>query len=135
MPFLEEIAATLVGAGVGDLNVDIFLGRKSSIPQGAGPYLSLIETGGTGPTRIQNQAGAATQRPTAQILVRANRYPDARAMCKAAYDVLDGIFNTTLGGTFYLKVTARQEPTDLGLEEGTARAMVAFNIDAEKYVS
>lgn len=129
--FLDEIAARLVAQGVGTVGSNIFLGSKAAIPVGDGPYLSLIETGGSGPTRVQNTPGAKTQRPTAQIVARAKSYLVARTMAKAAYLALDGVFNTTLSGIFYQKITARQEPTDIGLD-AQGRPMIVFNIDAEK---
>ena len=116
---------------VGVFGSNIFLGSGAVIPTGDGPYLSLTETGGNAPTRIQNVPGAHTQRPTAQILVRAKSYLTARTMAKAAYAALDGVFNTTLTGVFYQKITARQEPTDIGLDAENRR-MISFNIDAEK---
>lgn len=134
MSFLDDVAARLVAQGVGTLGTNIFLSSKAVVPTGNGPYLSLIETGGTGPTRVHNKAGASTLRPTAQVLTRAVSYPAARAMAKAAYDALDGVWNTTLSGTFYQKITARQEPTDIGLD-GAGRVMVVFNVDAQKQPS
>lgn len=138
MPFLDEIANRLVAQGVGvkgsQLPNGIFLGSGAEIPVGDGPYLSLIETGGSAPRRIHNVPGAHTQRPTAQITARAKSYSTARAMLKAAYDALDGVFNTTLSGTFYLSITARQEPTDVGLDE-LGRRMLVFNIEVEKQPS
>lgn len=135
MPFLNEIAAKLAAAGVGTRGTNIFLSTDSNIPTDAGPYMTIVETGGTAPRFVHNHAGAHTQRPTAQIAVRAADYPAARAMAKAAYDALNGLFNATLSGTFYQRIIARQEPTDIGLEAGTARAMVVFNIEAEKQPS
>jgi len=132
--FLDEIAARLVSQSVGVTGSNIFLGSKAVIPTGSGPFLSLIETGGTGATRVHNIAGPSTQRPTAQVLVRAGSYQAARTMSKAAYDALNGVWNTTLSGTFYQKITARQEPTDIGLD-GSGRVMVVFNIDAQKQPS
>jgi hypothetical protein len=132
--FLDEIAARLVAQGVGVIGTSIFLGSKAVIPVGDGPYISLIETGGSGPTRIHNTAGANTQRPTAQIVVRAKSYLTARTKSKAAYQALDGIFNTSLTGVLYHSITARQEPTDIGLDS-LERPMVVFNIDAEKAFS
>jgi hypothetical protein len=129
--FLDEIKDRLVAQGVGVYGSNIFLGSKAIIPTGVGPYLSLTETGGSAPTRIHNVPGAHTQRPTAQVLVRGANYLTTRTMSKAAYAALDGIFNTTLTGVFYQKVTARQEPTDIGLD-GENRVMISFNIDAEK---
>ena len=131
MPFLDEIAARLAAAGVGVPGMDIFMSSSAKLPAGPGPYMTLKDTGGTGPTRIHNQAHAATQRPTAQITVRASTYTTARSMAQAAYAVLDGVFNTTLSGVMYLSITARQEPTDLGLDD-MGRSVVVFNIDAEK---
>jgi hypothetical protein len=133
MPFLDEIAAKLVTASVGTVGSNIFLGSKAIIPVGNGPYLSLVETGGSAPTRIQNVATAHTQRPTAQVSVRAKSYQAARTMLQA-YVALVGTFNTTLSGTFYQSITARQEPTDVGLDDA-GRAMIVFNIEVEKQPS
>lgn len=131
MPFLDEIAAKLAGEGVGVLETSIFISSASIPPVGDGPYLSLKETGGSGSTRIHNKAGAATHRPSAQVAVRAKTYPEARLMAKAAHEVLDGIFNESLSGVQYLSITARQQPVDAGADN-VGRAMVVFNIDAEK---
>ena len=132
--FLDEIAARLVAQGVGTVGSNIFLGSKAVIPVGAGPYLTLTETGGSAPTRVHNEAPAHTQRPTAQIAVRAQSYLTARTMAKAAYLALDGVFNTTISSVFYQSITARQEPTDIGLDE-LKRPMVVFNIECEKAAS
>jgi Bacteriophage minor capsid protein len=80
---------------------------------------------------VHNQTAALTHRPTAQILVRAKSYQTARSKSKDAYNSLDGVFNTTLSGTYYQSVTARQEPTDIGLDD-VGRPRIVFNIDAEK---
>jgi hypothetical protein len=131
MAFLDEIMIRLVAAGVGVKGANLFLGSNAIIPKGDGPYLTVSETGGTAPTRIHNQTRANTQRPTAQIAVRAALYPPARTMAQAAYDALDGVFNTTIGPTFYQKITTRQEPTDIGLDS-VGRPTVVFNIEVEK---
>jgi len=136
LPFLDEIAARLQSQGVGTLNTSIFLSSAAKIPAGTGPYLSIKETGGTRSAKTQNNTG--TQKPSAQLLARAQAYPIARAMLKAAYEALggvNGLYNTTLSGTFYVSITARQEPTDLGGLDDAGRVMVAFNIDVEKYPS
>lgn len=133
--FLDEIKDRLVAQGVGVYGSNIFLGSKAVIPTGSGPYLSLVETGGSAPTRIQNKESANTQRPTAQILVRATTYPAALNMSRAAYIALDGVYNTTLSGTFYQKIIARQEPSDIGLDATGQRVMIVFNIECEKMPS
>lgn len=132
MAFLDEIAARLVSQGVGVLGTNIFLSSKTAIPSGNGPYLTLTETGGTGADRTQNNT--ALERPTAQLHARASSYLTARAMLKAAYLALggpNGLHNVTLSGTWYLSVTARQNITDIGLDDA-GRASVVFNIDAVK---
>ena len=133
--FLDEIGAKLVADGVGVLGTSIFFSSAAIVPSGPGPFLTLSETGGMAPTRTQNKFGAATQQPTAQILVRATNYVVARDMCRAAYNSLDGVFNATLSGVFYLSIKARQEPTDMGSESGTGRVQVVFNIEVEKQPS
>lgn len=139
--FLDEIAARLQQYGVGMIATDgsdtpytIYIGAASVIPKGGGPYMTLTETGGTAPVRVQNLPRGILQRPTAQVFVRATKMREARDMAKSAYDVLDGLFNTTVEGIFYVAITARQEPTDFGFDE-QGRACIGFNIDAEKQPS
>lgn len=132
--FLDEIAARLVSQGVGVIGSSIILGSKGVVPVGDGPYILVTETGGSGPTRVHNQTTANTQRPSAQILVRAKSYLVARTKARDAYLALDGVFNTTLSGVLYHKIVAKQEPTDIGLD-AQERPMVSFNIDVEKQSS
>jgi hypothetical protein len=136
--FLDDIASVLVTAGVGVLGTSLFLSSKAVIPSGAGPYITLTETGGMGVGgfrgeggRVQNKAGSSTVRPGAQVLVRASTYGAARSKSTAALVALDGIWNTTINGVAYLSITARQEPTDAGVDEA-GRAVIVFNIDCEK---
>lgn len=136
--FLDDIASLLVTAGVGTLGTNLFLSSKAVIPPGAGPYITLTETGGMGVGgfrgeggRVQNKARSSTVRPGAQVLVRASSYAAARSKSAAALVVLDGVWNTTINSVAYLSITARQEPTDAGVDEA-GRAVVVFNIDCEK---
>lgn len=135
MAFNTEIANRLVAQGVGTLAATtangIFIGSAATIPDGPGPFLLLKETGGSGSSKTQQ---GATQRPTMQLLARGKSSQAARALLVAAYNALggaDGLYNITLTGTFYVSITARQEPTDIGLD-AAKRAMFSFNIDAEK---
>lgn len=97
--FIEEIVGLFVTAGVGTYGTDIFAGSKANIPSGAGPFLSMIETGGVAPERTQNEIGPpAYQRPSAQITVRATKYSEARAMARAAYNALVGVRNANVPG-------------------------------------
>lgn len=129
--FLDEIGARLQAQGVGTVGSDIIKGSRGVIPTGDGPYISLTETGGMAPGRVHNELRAHTRRPTAQIAVRAKSYAVARAKAEEAFVALDGIYNTTLSGVFYQSITARQEPTDVGLD-AKERPLIVFNIEAEK---
>jgi hypothetical protein len=121
MSLLDDLSSVLVAAGVGV----------------EGTYLTMNETGGTAPTRVQNSRTPNTVRPTVQVLVRAGRtdsqeaWPAAYAMAQAAYAALDGIFNTVINGTFYLKIAARQEVTDMGIDAGN-RVQLVFNLEIER---
>jgi len=138
MSVLEEIANKLVADGVGVLGTSIFISSAAVLPTGDGPYITLTETGGVAPGgfrgeggRTQNQSGVSTQHPTVQVVTRAKSFPVARAKALAAYNSLDGTWNETLSGTFYLSITARQEPTDTGLDDA-GRVRVTFNVDTDK---
>ncbi len=100
--FVEEIVGILEAAGVGTqggAGGDIFATSKSNIPEGDGPYLALIETGGVTPERTHNQISPpAYQRPGMQLVARAKNTLASRTMARAAYDALVGIRNVTVVG-------------------------------------
>lgn len=128
MALLDELISLLETAGVGTEDTDIFQTSKSLIPAGVGPYLSLVETGGTAPENTHNAVSTpAYQRPTVQILVRAESPADSAEMIRAAYDALVGVRNTTVSSVFYREIRPMQEPTDLGLDS-TGRHRMAFNV-------
>ena len=135
MAFVDEIIEQLVREGVGRVGSTILTGTGAVIPRGDGPFLSLVETGGTTSAKTHNNT--ATGRPTLQLKARASDQRQARAMLKAAYNALggeNGLHNVILSDTFYLRIVARQEPTDTGQDEA-GRATFAFNIEVEKQPS
>jgi len=96
----RELLAILVAASVGTENVDIFWSSKNVIPDGAGPYLSIMATGGVAGLRTQNViSGPAYERPTAQITARASTPAAAEAMSRAAYAALLNVRNTDVSFT------------------------------------
>lgn len=139
MPFPDDIKDRLVAQGVGVYNTDIFISSKAAIPVGAGPFLSLIETGGSGSSKTQNDT--ATEHVTMQLVSRASTVAAARLMLRNAYNALggaNGLYNITINSTKYLSITSRQgSPTDIGLDDTgpNGRVMFSFNIDAEKQPS
>jgi len=128
----DDIGAYLVAEGVGVLATNIYISSKAPIPPGDGPFLSIIETGGSGPDRTQNSVlQNAYENPSAQILVRGKSYVAARAKLRLAYNAFVKVRNQTINGTWYLWMRPQQEFIDLGLDE-TGRARVAFNVFACK---
>lgn len=133
MAFLDDLKIRLVAQGV-DLNPAAVILKSSSAdlpPVGTGAIVTIGETGGTAPTRVQNQSAARTRRPSAQIVVRADSYQVARAKAEQAFAALDGVFNTTINGVWYVSIVALQEPTDIGLDD-VGRPRLAFNVLVEK---
>jgi hypothetical protein len=94
--FIEELLRLLEGDGVGTRNVSLFATSKVALPDGSGPYLSIVETGGAGPLKMQDPPGPSEQRPTAKLSVHAATYVAARTMARAAYDALAPVRNETV---------------------------------------
>ncbi len=95
----QEIIGLLVAAGVGTFGTDILGGSITVVPDGAGPFLHFIDTGGVTPLRTHNEIGPpAYQRPTAQLVARASTFSAALSMAQDAYDALVGIRNTNVVG-------------------------------------
>ncbi len=92
----EELITILVAAGVGVFNTDIFASSAASIPDGDGPYLSVIETGGSPPIWTHNSNLPSNHRPGAKIITRASTFVAARAMAWAAFNALVIIRNETV---------------------------------------
>jgi hypothetical protein len=89
----EEAVAVLVAAGVGTFGVTLFGSSHASLPQGAGPFLVIVATGGVGPVFEHNDRAPARQRPTLKLSAHASSYVAARAMARAAYDALVQVRN------------------------------------------
>ncbi len=132
MSFETEILARLVAQSVGVVDTNIFVGSKSAVPDGPGPFLTFRDTGGFAPERTQNTIyPPAYVKPSAQLLARAFDKPAARTMIYAAYAALISVRNQLLSGTFYREINPRQEPYDLGLDS-KGRVQYVFNIDVIK---
>lgn len=96
MPFLEEIKRTIIGTSPSPTSAQVFLSSRAGRPAGDGPFVFIIETGGTFALRTQNVSNRY-ERPTAQISVTATDYVDARQMARAIADSLRSVRNTVLG--------------------------------------
>jgi hypothetical protein len=95
--FIEEVIAILRATQpTWRFGRDIFATTAASIPEGEGPYLEIIETGGPGGSKIQNQIPPAYLRPGAQIVARAKDPSAARTMAWAAWTALSNVSNQTV---------------------------------------
>lgn len=126
--FVEDIAKLLTDAGVGVLGTNIFFSTRASIPTGTGPYISLIETGGLPPLRVQNRrTRPAYQRPAAQIITRATNYVIARDKALSVYNIVFAVRNRKVNNIWYQEMICLQEPFDAGTDDAN-RAKIIFNV-------
>lgn len=134
--FSADLAALFVTAGVGVVtpaaNRSIFRGSNANVPVGDGPYISIRDTGGSGPERIQNKRSSNFEYPGAQIIVRAADPDVAYVRAKAAFNAVMEVINQTVNGTFYLNIKPMQEPVDSGLDDTNKRTQFVFNVIAMK---
>jgi hypothetical protein len=140
MGFSSELIFIMSGDGVGTPTVNMFRSSGKVLPNGPGPFLSVFDTGGSGPDNTQNSViRPAYELPTAQIVVRADTYPVAYAMARAAMRSVEKIRNEYIGsgifsptGTWYRKIRPLQsEPQDIGLDS-IGRPRAAFNVLGDK---
>jgi hypothetical protein len=133
--FIDDVIFLLTEAGLGAYGTSIFKGTKPVIPLGAGPFTSVARTGGQGDAGTHNlsRITIAYERPSAQILVRAEVYEDAQTAIEIAYDALN-FYDRFVNGTWWMRCSPKQEPFELPVDEN-GRARFAFNIDSEKRLS
>ena len=141
--FTRELLIILSGDSVGipggPWGGNMFGGSSKMLPDGSGPFLNIVETGGTSPDNTQKEVIVpAYQRPGAQIVVTAESSPVAYDMARRAYYSLVKIRNMWIGsgdvsatGTWYRSIRPLQEPFDLGLGP-KGRPRWAFNVLGDK---
>ncbi len=132
MAFLDDLGTLLVLSGVGTLypGGNIVLGELPSDPA---EVLSLVETPGIGGEKVMEDPGTSYEFPRAQLTARGADYPSGRALIGSAWTALNGIVNTPIGGSQYLKVEPLQSPFFLKRDEND-RYIFAFNVEAMKGV-
>ena len=118
MATLPELQAYIVANATGfkaasstGPEVPIFLG---AIPaEQPDRVVALFEAGGLSPQNTMNSTTIDHERPSIQVLNRANAYTDARSDARRIFRTLNGIVNSTLTGTLYTSVAPIQQPFDL----------------------
>lgn len=131
---LDDIVTILVNAGVGTDNVNIFKTSSALIPNGAGPYITLTATGGSGPEGTHNAVGLpAYQRPNFQVLVRGTSTGAVDAMIRNAYAALVafGQKSQAVNGIWYRSISPLQEPFDTG-KDAAGRYTMTVNFAVVK---
>ncbi len=95
--FEREIGKLINDASLGTFAVDMFIGREAILPTGNGPFVSIINTGGSEPESTHNKAAGHTyEHLSVQIVTRARGYDAAKTRALAIWRTLDGVRNTTV---------------------------------------
>jgi hypothetical protein len=130
--WIDDLATVLVSAGVGVLNTNIFLTSKANLPSGNGPYISIIETSGTGPDNIQNALLPGYEYPGAQILVRGSEARPVITKIHEVWRAVASVRNQYINGVWYRDIHPQQNPYDLGVDDTGGRIHYAFNVIGDK---
>lgn len=93
---IQSILASFTLSTLGGSSNDTYIGRRVSIGDGPGPYINIINTGGSFTDIYHN--GARQENLTCQIVVRAKDSSLARDRIMAVWHVLDGRFNNLNAG-------------------------------------
>jgi hypothetical protein len=130
--YLDDLVTVLESAGLGTLDLNIFVGVKAVIPAGPGPFITLQGTGGAHSEGTHNSTEVpAYVKPSAHIVVRCEDTDVAYALSVSAYNGIFKIRNQFINGCWWRQVSMVQEPFELG-EDEQGRPRWAFNVDCTK---
>lgn len=125
-----DIVGMLATAGVvSAIGTDAFVGRNAKLPNGDGPYVSVVELQGGGDEPTHDRTDKPYEAPELQVVARAMSASAARAKAAAAKAALRLARNTAVNGTFYLWVRTGslfELPAD-----DASRARYAFNVSVK----
>ena len=95
--FDREIGKLINDASLGTFGTDMFIGMEAILPNGNGPFVLIIDTGGSEPESTHNKvAGHTYEHLSFQVVVRARGYDAAKTRALAIWRTLDGVRNTTV---------------------------------------
>jgi hypothetical protein len=86
--FEFEICKLITNAALGVLAVSLFISLNATLPEGDGPYVTVIQTSGR--TNEETHNGDKYEHPTFQVIVTALDYSTAMARALAIWRLLDG---------------------------------------------
>lgn len=149
MPWVDDLVTLMEDAAVAEYGVDLFVSTKGNVPLLASGTLSIVETSGSTPERTHTRRSGATvvgntrpayQRPAAQIMARADSYPRAYALARAAYNAIvecphnvwivaerEYEAGAGLQSGWYRDIVPLQEPFDAGVDD-RKQARCGFNV-------
>lgn len=132
MSYIDDLIVFSGQNGFGSFGVDLFKGSKSSVGVGDGPFTSFIPTGGQGDEGTHNDSrySIAYERPSCQVVVRAEDYNVAEATARQLHFTLNFV-DQFVNGTWWRSCSPKQEPYDLGLD-AKSRPRFAFNLQIVK---
>lgn len=129
MRTLDAIVLRLENLGLGSGGTTIFAGSDVAVPNGPGPFISILETAGRPPLGAHNTS--SLRQPGFQIVGRGDIYPDVGTLVDQAYAALggvDGLANILLGDVFFLTIRPAGEPFNLP-NDAQGRVRIAFNVN------
>lgn len=113
---LDDIKDYLEEKNVGTFGADIFIG---ALPPSPDDCIALFEYAGEPPDLHWNG-----EYPGLQVISRAKKYGMARGKIELVKNTLHGVVETTISGTRYLLIQAKQSPASLGIDENGRRLFV-----------
>lgn len=129
MGLVEDVGTFLAAQSTRfTLGTNLFLNLLPDEPNRA---TSLIETGGVAPNRIFGSTTPAWENARIQLASRSTSSTQARADADAAWTILEGVSNSTLSGSTYLRISAVQSVFLLERDE-RARPVFASNFDVQR---
>lgn len=108
---IDAYLARLESAGCGIGGTTIFVGADVNLPDGPGPFLTLIETGGIASVGT-HQEPTAIRQPYVQATARGDLYDATAALADRTFDALN-VSNLQIGDLFFLWIRPVQNPFQL----------------------
>jgi len=122
---LQDVMALLAAA------LPTVVVKYGFMPKSPNEVLVLYGYAGSPPERTLD--GGRTARPGLQLIARSATIAAAHNRLKAAQAVLEAVTNQTVGGSFYRRISANQEPFPIpGWEDGAVVLGQNYAVEVEE---
>ena len=129
---LDDLGTFLQTAAMGTLTEDLFLGIMPDKPD---VCTALLLNPGDDPISVMTRTAGKppVERPSITVLCRGkkNDHDVPHTKAESIYAVINNVVDTSLSGTRYLSIEARQPPFAVGRDEN-GRSLIGFNVDIWK---